>query len=139
MLDVAARTPLMGGGGETTFWNIGLAAPVSGVTPPYILGGIATVDTAPAKFTLMVYDPRNAQDLDVIEHPFAHGTTTSLSATVPITMFGLTGYHTLRGVYSSAEGFNFDEVPQLFLPPGSQMELTKHGYYFGSYALQQFM
>ena len=33
VLDVAARTPLMGGGGETTFWNIGLAAPVSGVTP----------------------------------------------------------------------------------------------------------
>ena len=52
MLDVAARTPLMGGGGETTFWNIGLAAPVSGVTPPYILGGIATVNTAPATFTL---------------------------------------------------------------------------------------
>ena len=26
MLDVAARTPLIGGGGETTFWNIGLAA-----------------------------------------------------------------------------------------------------------------
>ena len=42
MLDVIARTPLIGGGGETTFWNIGLAAPVSGVTPPYILGGVAT-------------------------------------------------------------------------------------------------
>jgi porin len=139
MLDVAARTPLMGGGGETTFWNISLAAPVSGVTPPYIFGGIATLTTAPAKFTLMVYDPRNAQDLDVIAHPFADGTTTSLSATVPITLFGLTGYHTLRGVYSTAEGFNFDDAPQLILPPGSAAKLTKQGYYFGSYAVQQFL
>jgi porin len=139
MLDVASRTPLMGGGGETTFWNIGLAAPVSGVTPPYVIGGAATVTTAPAKLTLMVYDPRNAQDLDVIEHPFAQGTTTSLSATVPLTLFGLAGYHTLRGVYSTAEGFNFDEAPQLLLPQGSTAKLTKQGYYFGSYSLQQFL
>ena len=139
MLDVAARTPLIGGGGETTFWNIGLAAPVSGVTPPYIIGGIATVKTAPATFTLMVYDPRSAQGLDVIEHPFAQGTTTSLSANIPMTVFGLTGYNTLRGVYSTADGFNFDDAPQLLLPPGSQTKLTKQGYTFGSYALQQFL
>ena len=139
MLDVAARTPLIGGGGETTFWNIGLAAPVSGVTPPYILGGIATVNTAPATFTLMVYDPRNAQDPDVIAHPFSQGTTTSLSAKIPVTLFGLTGYQTLRGVYSTAEGFNFDDAPQLILPPELQTKLTKQGYYFGSYAMQQFL
>jgi porin len=140
MLDVAARTPLMGGGGETTFWNIGLAAPVSGVTPPYILGGIATLNTTPATFTLMVYDPRNAQDPDVIAHPFAQGTTTSLSVKIPTTFFGLTGYQTLRGVHSTAEGFNFDDAPQLILPPELQAtRLTKQGYYFGSYAVQQFL
>ena len=27
MLDAAARTPIMGGGGETTFWNTAFAAP----------------------------------------------------------------------------------------------------------------
>ena len=139
MLDVIARTPLIGGGGETTFWNIGLAAPVSGVTPPYILGGVATLNTAPASFTLMVYDPRNAQDPDVIAHPFAQGTTTSLSAKIPTSFFGLTGYQTLRGVYSTAEGFNFDDAPQLLLPPGSTAKLTKQGYVFGSYAVQQFL
>ena len=140
MLDAAARTPLMGGGGETTFWNIGLAAPVSGVTPPYILGGIATINMAPATFTLMVYDPRTAQDPDVIAHPFSQGTTTSLSAKFPLTLFGLTGYQTLRGVYSTAEGFNFDDAPQLLLPPGLQTtRLTKQGYTFGSYAVQQFL
>lgn len=92
MLDAAAKTPLMGGGGETTFWNTAFAAPVSGVTPPYIFGAIATLKTAPATFTLMIYDPRNAQSLDVIAHPFEDGTTASLSATVPLMLFGLTGY-----------------------------------------------
>ncbi len=140
MLDVAARTPLIGGGGETTFWNIGLAAPVSGVTPPYILGGIATVNAAPVTFTLMVYDPRSAQDPDVLSHPFSQGTTSSLSAKVQTSFFGLTGYQTVRGVYSTAEGFNFDDAPQLILPPGLQTtNLTKQGYYFGSYAVQQFL
>ena len=139
MLDVGARTSLIGGGGETTFRNIGLAAPVSGVTPPYIIGGVATVTTAPAKFTLMVYDPSSAQDRDVVSHPFTHGTTTSLSATAPVTLFGLAGYQMLRGVYSTAEGFNFDNAPQLLLPQGSTAKLTKQGYYFGSYAVQQFL
>ncbi len=139
MLDVIAKTPLIGGGGEATFWNIGLAAPVSGVTPPYIVGGIATATTAVGKLTLMVYDPRNAQDPDVISHPFTEGTTTSLSTTIPITFFGFTGYHTLRGVYSTSEGFNFDDAPQLLLPQGSTAKLTKQGYTFGSYAVQQFL
>ena len=51
MLDKLAATPLIGGGGETTFWNLGLAAPISGVTPAYILGGILSVKTTPATFT----------------------------------------------------------------------------------------
>ena len=75
----------------------------------------------------------------MIEHPFEQGVTTSLSATAPIILFGLTGYHTLRGVYSTAEGLNFDDAPQFLLLPGSQTMLTKQGYYFGSYALQQFL
>ena len=50
MLDKLAATPLIGGGGETTFWNLGLAAPISGVTPAYLLGGILSVKTTPATF-----------------------------------------------------------------------------------------
>lgn len=33
MLDAASKTPIMGGGGLTTFMNTALAAPISGVTP----------------------------------------------------------------------------------------------------------
>ena len=45
----------------------------------------------------------------------------------------------MRGVTSTAEGFNFDDAPQLLLPAGSAAKLTKQGYTFGSYALQQFL
>ncbi len=106
MLDVASATPLIGGGGETTFWNLGLAAPISGVTPPYILGGILSPKTMPATFTLMVYDPRNAENLSVVEHPFDQGATTSLSATIPLTLGELSGFQAFRGVYSTQAGLN---------------------------------
>ena len=62
MLDAAARTPLIGGGGLETFMNLGLAAPISGVTPAYILGGFLTHRTDRAALGLFVYDPRSAQD-----------------------------------------------------------------------------
>ena len=107
MLDAAAKTPLIGGGGLTTFMNTGLAAPISGVTPPYIIGGILTHKTDPATFTLMVYDPRNAQDSETLKHPFKDGVTTSLSITVPVEIAGRRGYQGVRGVYSTHQWHQF--------------------------------
>lgn len=57
ILDAASGTPILGGGGLETFMNTAFAAPIDGVTPPYILGGITTYRTAPAIYTLMIYDP----------------------------------------------------------------------------------
>ncbi len=143
MLDAASKTPLMGGGGLDTFMNTALAAPISGVTPPYIFGGIASLKTEPAIFTLMVYDPRNAQDWDVIEDPFADGTTTSLSITVPTKVAGLQGFYGVRGVYSTREGLDLTDIPQLLLPPGSggtaEAALTKDGYWYFSASVQQYL
>ncbi len=138
MLTLAAGTPLAGGGGVDTFMNIGLAAPVSGVTPPYLLGAIASLKTDPAIFTLMVYDPRNAQGEEVLRRPFRDGVTTSLSMTVPTRMFfGLQGFYGVRGVYSSKEGFDLGAIPALLLPPQSRGALEKKGYYYGSVSFQQ--
>lgn len=142
LLDAAAKTPLTGGGGLDTFMNTALAAPISGVTPPYIVGGIASLKTEPAIFTLMVYDPRNAQNWDVIEHPFEDGTTTSLSITVPTKVAGLTGYYGVRGVYSSKDGLDLADIPQLILPPGSegpvQTALDTDNYWYVSASVQQY-
>lgn len=102
LLDIAARTPLMGGGGLDTFMNVGIAAPISGVTPPYLLGAIGTYKTDPLIYTVMVYDPRNAQDSDVVRDPFSEGITYSLSATLPTSIAGRTTFIGVRGVYSTA-------------------------------------
>jgi porin len=140
MLDAASRTPLLGGGGLDTFMNLALAAPASGVTPPYILGGSLTVKTAPATFNLLVYDPRNAEDFAVLSHPFADGVTASLSATVPIPLGGLPGFHTFRGVYSTKDGVDLRDVPQLILPPGFPTVIgNRSHYWYLSYSFQQFL
>jgi porin len=139
MLDLAARTPLMGGGGSETFLNLGIAAPVSGVTPPYILGAITTLKTDPAIFTVMIYDPRNAQDPDVVKRPFKDGTTFSVAVTIPTKIWNLPGFYGARGVYSSKEGVDLDSLAGLALPSASRDVLQKRGYYYGSLSFQQFL
>jgi porin len=140
MVTLSGLTPLKGGDGIATFMHTGIAAPISGVTPPYIFGGMATAKFKPVSFTLMVYDPRNAQLPAVIEHPFEKGTTISLSATVPIQLFGLNGYHSFRGVYVTKKGINLEEIPQLFLPPQAAIPLaTKRGQWYASYTVQQYL
>lgn len=143
MLDLLARKPLVGGGGRDTFMNTALAAPISGVTPPYIVGTIATLKTDPAVFSLMVYDPRNAQDRNVIEHPFEEGVTTSLSVTLPTKIGGRSGYYGVRGVYSSQEGLDLKAIPQLILPledvGPAEAALTKDGYWYVSFGMQQYL
>ena len=139
MLDAASRTPILGGGGLETFMNTAFAAPISGVTPPYILGGIATYRTAPAVYTLMIYDPRNAADSDVVRDPFETGVTTSLSVTFPTQPRGLSGFYSIRGVYSTQDGFDLDSIPQLLLPPEAQDIETKDGYWYASVSMQQYL
>ncbi len=139
MLDAAAKTPLIKGGGIVSFWNTGLAAPISGVTPPYILAGILTHKVDPLTFTLMVYDPRNAQDFDVIKHPFADGITTSLSATYQTKLGGLPGFYGVRGVYSTKSGTDFGDIAEIILPPEARNIGTKDGYWFLSASFQQYL
>jgi porin len=139
LLDLASKTPIAGGGGIETFSNLGIAAPISGVTPPYLLGAIATLKTQPAIFTLMVYDPRNAQSEDVIRKPFREGTTVSLAMTVPTRFGGLPGFYGVRGVYSNKEGVDLDSLPGLAFPAETRGTLEKRGYYYASVSAQQYL
>lgn len=139
VIERAARTPLVGGGGLETFSNMAVAAPLSGVTPPYLLGAIAAYKTSPAIFTLMIYDPRNAQDPKVLRQPFRDGVTTSLAMTVPVKVSGLQGFYGIRGVYSTKSGFNLQELPALLLPPASRDSLQKNGYWYASLSAQQYL
>lgn len=139
MLDLASQTPIAGGGGWETFMATGLAAPISGVTPPYLLGGIALLNTKHASFTAMLYDPRNAADTDVLAHPFENGVTASLAVTIPTKLSGYSGSYGVRGVYSSQEGLDLGSIAEVVLPPGSADIQNKQGYWYVGVSAQQYL
>ena len=140
MLDAVARTPLIGGGGLDTFMNLGLAAPLSGVTPPYIVGASLGVNTKPVSFNVFVYDPRNAQDWDVVSNPFEEGVTLSVSSTLQTQIGGLPGIYSMRGVISSDESIDLRDAPQILLPPEFPVEIgTKADPWFVSFSAQQYL
>jgi porin len=60
MIDNAARTPLLGGGGREGFQHLEFAAPFSSFTPPSIFGAILNVPTERATFTLGIRDAQSA-------------------------------------------------------------------------------
>ncbi len=152
MMTLASRTPLIGGGGIDTFMNRALALPSTGVaytaarggaadrvviSAPYLIGGLMTIKTAPVIVTFGLLDPRSAENPRVIERPFEKGVAAGVSATVPTEIFGLSGYHTLRAAYSDARGIDLDEIAQIRPPSLGSGPVTKKGYWFGSYAIQQ--
>lgn len=140
LLHLVAKTPLVGGGGEETFINPGLAGPITGVVPPYLLGAVANIHTDLIDYTIMVYDPRSAQDLDVVEHPFEEGVTFLASATMPTQINGLPGYYGVRGIYSTAEGLDLSRIPEIAeLPPEAEGTLTRKGKWYVNVAVQQYL
>jgi hypothetical protein len=45
----------------------------------------------------------------------------------------------LRGTYSTLEGVDLANIPQLNLPPGDQIISTKQGYWHLAYSFQQYL
>ncbi len=153
MMTLASQTPLLGGGGIDTFMNRAFALPSTGVaytavgggatdrvvvSAPYLIGGAVTVKTAPVSLTLVVVDPRSAQNPQVIEHPFDKGLAVGVSATLSTEITGLRGFHTFRAAYSDARGVDLDDIAEL-RPPSAAVGpvITKKGYWFSSYAFEQ--
>jgi porin len=140
MLDILAQTPLLGGGGTETFMNLALAAPITGVTPPYLVGASTTIKTEAVILTAFVYDPRNAQNEEVLRNPFSEGVTGMLSATVPYRLAGRSGFLGAKVIYSDKEGTDLADVPQLVLPEGSAAFVgTKTGSWFLGASFQQYL
>ncbi|VWC69555.1 carbohydrate porin [Burkholderia aenigmatica] len=138
LVEAAAATPILGGGGANTFWNMAFACPNSGLTPPYLLGAVATLKTKPATFALMIYDPRSAQTNDVLSNPFQHGATASLWTIFPTKFGGLEGSYGLRAVYSTAKGADLANASQLLFPTVNQNAFKNRYWYFSVSAQQYF-
>ena len=96
-----------------------------------------TIKTEPVIVTFGLLDPRSAENAEVIERPFEKGVAAGVSATVPTEIFGLNGFHTLRAAYSDARGIDLDEIGPIRPPSLGSGPVTKKGYWFGSYAIQQ--
>jgi porin len=152
-MTLAAQTPLIGGGGIDTFMNRAFALPSTGigvaspgtvadrliVSPPYILGAVATWKSDPVTLNLIVADPRNAQNPRVLERPFERGFGVVGGATIATKIAGLNGFHTFRGGYSNARGFDLDDIGEVRPQFARLLGVTRKGFWLASYAVQQYL
>jgi porin len=140
MVDAASATPIVGGGGINTFWNLNFAAPPSGMVPPYITGLSLGVNTAPANFSLMVYDPRDSQNSTGLDGWGQDGINTRLAVRFPVKIGGHDGSQTLVGVWSTRDSVDLADLPELVLPPGpdTTVDIKGNSWYLG-YNFQQYL
>lgn len=153
MLTLASKTPILGGGGWETFLNRAFAIPKTGigitapgtladrviVAPTYTLGVLVDLKTHVGDFTFAVADPRNAEDPRVIQRPFERGVALTAGYALPLKLSDLQGYHSIRAAYSNARGFDLDDFNGLRARLSYGQTITKKGYWFASYALQQYL
>ncbi|GLP96034.1 carbohydrate porin [Paraferrimonas sedimenticola] len=105
MIKMASATPLVGGGGLSTFSNMAIAAPISGIVSPFSTGAVLSVQGDKASYTFMVYDPRNTQNSNrVLDHTFEDGTSGMANIRVPVTIGGKQGYHSITANVSDYKG-----------------------------------
>jgi porin len=140
MLDVASKTPLVGGGGVTGFWNLAFAAPPSGLVPPAVFGALLGIPIDPVKITLGVYDPNNAMGSTGLEDPFDDGVTVLGSVTIAAPIAGRPGYHSLSAKANNKVGLDLDNLAGVLLPPESEFVLgEERGAWNVSYSFQQYL
>ena len=131
----AAGHEFSGGRGVELFQHVEFTGPISGITPPMILGGILSVKTKPAKFTLMIYDPLSQTMRSGFADPFGEGVTFNGSIEVPSNFFEKSGKHFFSAAYSTQDGVDFSD-PYLLLPSTPPPATTNDRWYF-AYAFEQ--
>lgn len=139
LLDLVAKTPILGGGGLDGFQNIALAAPPSGLVPPSLLGAILTVPTKSGIFGFWIYDPVGTTNKTGLKDPFGSGVAALASATFPVKIGGKAGYQNIKFSANTKTGFNLEDVPELALPPGTTTLSQKKGAWNITYSFQQFL
>lgn len=136
LIEFTRATPLRGGGGVDTFWNVNLATPITGLTPPTINGAQARINTQPVSFSFSVFDPQDATNRPLFSDLFEEGVSLMGTATLKTTFAGPTGYYGIKGVYSTMEGADLSEI---IPPPGISRVAPKSGSYFVGVSMQQFL
>ena len=135
MFDAASRRPMYGGGGIEGFWNLAIAAPLTNITPPYIYGVSLNTRTELGSFGLFIYDPRDAQNLNIARDLFSDGATFSGTATFPVTIAGLGGFQNLRVAFSTLDGTDLSSLP----PTIGQPPAFKESRWYFQYSFEQYL
>lgn len=140
MLDIAAGTPLVGGGGLDGFQHTALAAPPSGITPATIFGGLLSVPVGRPTLTVGLWDPANRVNQTGFEDPFETGVAGMVSLAVAVPLDGKPGFHSFTVQATSKRGLNLADLEDVFLPPESEVVLgQRSGGFKLTYALQQYL
>jgi porin len=139
LLDLAAKTPIIGGGGLEGFQNIALAAPPSGLVPPSLLGAILSVPTKSGIFSFWIYDPVGTTNKTGLSDPFGSGVAALVSATFPVKIGGKSGYQNIKFSANTKTGLNLNDLPELILPPGTTIISQRKGAWNFTYSFQQFL
>lgn len=139
VLDLVAKTPIIGGGGLDGFQSIAFSAPPSGLVPPSLLGAMLSVPTKSGIFGFWVYDPANQSNKTGFEHPFSKGVSFLGSATFPVKIGGKTGYQNFKIAVNTKTGTDLRDIPELLLPPGTTVIGQRKGGWNMNYSFQQFI
>jgi porin len=140
MMDIASKKQFAGGAGIDAFWNLGFAAPPTGVVPPYLFGALMSVRTEPATFGLWVYDPTSVVNKTGFEEPFANGVTIRGSVDFPVTIGGLSGRQGFVALYSTESGTDLNDIGDTFIPPfPPDQPGIKNGQYYFAYSFDQYL
>ncbi|WP_310377708.1 carbohydrate porin [Flavobacterium sp.] len=139
MVDIAAGTRFSGGAGIDALWNVNFPGPVSGITPPYMLGAITSIKTKALKYTFMVYDPANYANQSVFKSSFETGITFSGSIEKEATIWGKKGSHSLRAAYSTQDGTDLYDLGDLILPTPESAGRKNSRWYFNYNINQPFV
>jgi porin len=132
----SAGREFSGGRGVERFHHLEFAAPASGITPSMILGGVVSIPAEPAKFTLMIYDPDSKIGQTAMDRPFEKGTSFNGSVELGGTFMGRKSRHILSAAYSTQDGVDFEDIPELLLPRSTPVG-SRDNRWFLSYAVEQ--
>ena len=140
MIEMVAGQPFMGGAGIDSFWNHTFTASPTGTVPPYLVGALLTVRTAPATYRLWIYDPNSYVNRTGLDGAFADGVSVRGGVYFPTTIAGRTGHQGLVAFYSSKGGVDFETLGDMFLPtPSPGTVKTKDSRYYFGYSFDTYL
>lgn len=120
ILDLAALTPLQGGGGHEGFQNLAVALPPSAIVPGSVTGALINVPTKKVFLRAIIFDPELQSRRSGLEDPFSKGVGILASATFPVRVGGKRGYYGIKFAGSTRSEVAAESLPAALVPsPGS--------------------